>query len=73
MSDLIIRIPKNVKNKWMQRKIIIENILKKKKVKVNKKSVSLAKTLDFYSHKPVFIYEDEVIRFFKKKGGCRWT
>jgi len=67
MNDLIIRIPAKTKLKWQKKKDIIEEILRKNKIKVTQKDLSMAKTLDFYAQKPIFIYEDEVINFFKKK------
>lgn len=61
-----VRFPNEAKKGFIKKQEVIEKILRDNKIKVSKKNLSLANTLRFYAQKPIYIYEDEVINFFKK-------
>lgn len=67
-----IRFPEDAFREFMKKQKVLEDLNKKLKFK---KKIYFTDTLKFFSQKPVFVYEDELTNFFRKKkknGGYRF-
>jgi len=60
-----VKIPMEAYDGFYKKKQVLENIVKKEMKK--DKRVSYADTLRFFSQKPVFVYNEEFIKFYKKQ------
>ena len=59
----MIRVPKDVWEDWLNRKNRIEE-----RIKIatnNKQKISLTNVLKFYGKRKAYIFDDEVLNFFK--------
>lgn len=66
-SNVVIRIPLEVKNNLNNKRDIFEAILKEERVLKQNKRFTFADTLRFISKKKIFVYNDELVDFVKNK------
>ena len=66
----LVRFPEEAWMGFQSKKKVMNEILKEE-LKRNNVKVSLADTLRFFSQKPIFVYNDELINFLKKHKKIR--
>jgi len=66
----LVRFPEEAWRGFNSKKNVMNEILREE-LKKNNVRVSLADTLRFFSQKPVFVYNEELISFLKKNKKIR--
>lgn len=66
---VMYRFPAEAYFNFNKKKEVLKQIVKQETNK--ERNISLADTLRFFSQKPIYIYNDEVINYLKKKKKTR--